>query len=130
MRLLPLRHNIILFAVMAAAGTALQIYLSGRVRLIGLLPVVGAIVGINLGYEWRLNHGRSREFDERDDHLLRTGATAGYVGMLLSVVALAGYASVTPDMRPPVELTYITAVGVTILLLVSGTQWVRHKVGI
>lgn len=130
MRFLRLRHNIMLFAVTAALGTAIQIYLSGRVRLIELLPVVGAIVGINLGYEWRLQRGRSREFDERDDHILRLGATAGFVTMLLAVVGFAGYASVTPDVRTPVELSYISVVGIGVLGMVSGLRWIRHKVGI
>jgi hypothetical protein len=93
MQLHPLRHNVVLLAAFLAGGVAMQVAL-GHVRMYGLLPVVGVLIGLNLRYNRLSERGRTR-IDERYDRIIQSGALVGFVAMLYATVGYAFYVSMT-----------------------------------
>ena len=125
MKLHPLRHNVVLLAAFLAGGVALQVAL-GNVRMYGLLPVVGALIGLNLRYNRRSERGRAR-IDERYDRIIRSGALVGFVAMLYATVGYAFYVSMTDGISVSEETVLLSVVGLVSVVLVSGYYWLSRK---
>ena len=125
MKLHPLRHNVVLLAAFLAGGVALQVAL-GDVRMYGLLPVVGALIGLNLRYTRRSERGRAR-IDERYDRVIRSGALVGFVAMLYATVGYAFYVSMTDGISVSEETVLLSVVGLVSIVLVSGYYWLSRK---
>ena len=125
MQLHPLRHNVVLLAALLAGGVAMQVAL-GHVRMYGLLPVVGVLIGLNLRYDRRSERGRAR-IDERYDRIIQSGALVGFVAMLYATVGYAFYASMTDGISVSEEPIRLSVVGLVSILLVSGYYWLARK---
>jgi glucose uptake protein GlcU len=125
MKLHPLRHNVVLLAAFLAGGVALQVAL-GNVRMYGLLPVVGALIGLNLRYNRRSERGRAR-IDERYDRVIQSGALVGFVAMLYATVGYAFYVSMTGGISVSEETILLSVVGLVSVVLVSGYYWLSRK---
>ncbi|PSQ13740.1 hypothetical protein BRD02_11990 [Halobacteriales archaeon QS_8_69_73] len=125
MKLHPLRHNIVLLAAFLAGGVALQVAL-GDVRMYGLLPVVGALIGLNLRYNRRSERGRAR-IDEWYDRVIQSGALVGFVAMLYATVGYAFYVSMTDGISVSEEPVLLSVVGLVSVVLVSGYYWLSRK---
>ena len=125
MKLHPLRHNVVLLAAFLAGGVALQVAL-GDVRMYGLLPVVGALIGLNLRYNRRSERGRAR-VDERYDRIIRSGALVGFVAMLYATVGYAFYVSMIDGISISEETVLLSVVGLVSVVLVSGYYWLSRK---
>jgi len=125
MKLHPLRHNVVLLAAFLAGGVALQVAL-GNVRMYGLLPVVGALIGLNLRYNRRSERGRAR-IDERYDRVIQSGALVGFVAMLYATVGYAFYVSMTGGISVSEETVLLSVVGLVSVVLVSGYYWLSRK---
>ena len=125
MKLHPLRHNVVLLAAFLAGGVALQVAL-GDIRMYGLLPVVGALIGLNLRYNRRSERGRAR-VDERYDRIIRSGALVGFVAMLYATVGYAFYVSMTDGISVSEEPVVLSVVGLVSIVLASGYHWLSRK---
>ena len=125
MKLHPLRHNVVLLAAFLAGGVAMQVAL-GDVRMYGLLPVVGVLIGLNLRYNRRSERGRAR-IDERYDRIIQSGALVGFVAMLYATVGYAFYVSMTDGISVSEEPVLLSVVGLVSIVLVSGYYWLSRK---
>ena len=125
MKLHPLRHDVVLLAAFLAGGVARQVAL-GHVRMYGLLPLVGALIGLNLRYNRRSEPGRAR-IDERYDRIIKSGALVGFVAMLYATVGYAFYASMNDGSSVSEEPILLSVVGLVSIVLVSGYHWLSPK---
>ena len=125
MQLHPLRHNVVLLAAFLAGGVAMQVAL-GHVRMYGLLPVVGVLIGLNLRYSRLSERGRTR-IDERYDRIIQSGALVGFVAMLYATVGYAFYVSTTDGISVSEEPVLLSVVGLSAIVLVSGYYWLSRK---
>ena len=125
MKLHPLRHNVVLLAAFLAGGVAMQVAL-GHVRMYGLLPVVGVLIGLNLRYSRLSERGRTR-IDERYDRIIQSGALVGFVAMLYATVGYASYVSMTDGIAVAEEPVLLSVVGLVSIVLVSGYYWLSRK---
>ena len=125
MKLHPLRHDVVLLAAFLAGGVAMQVAL-GDVRMYGLLPVVGVLIGLNLRYNRRSEAGRAR-IDERYDRIIQSGALVGFVAMLYATVGDAFYVSMTDGISVSEEPVLLSVVGLVSIVLVSGYYWLSRK---
>jgi hypothetical protein len=126
MKLHPLRHNVVLLAAFLAGAVAMQVAL-GDVRMFGLLPVIGVLIGLNLRYNRRSERGRTR-IDERYDRIIQSGALVGFVAMLHATVGYAFYVSMTDGTSVSEEPVLLSFVGLVSIVLVSGYYWLSRKV--
>ena len=124
MKLHPLRHNVVLLAALLAGGVAMQVAL-GDVRMYGLVPVVGVLIGLNLRYNRRSERGRAR-IDERYDRIIQSGALVGFVAMLYATVGYAFYVSMTDGISVSEEPVLRSVVGLVAIVLVSGYYWLSR----
>ena len=125
MQLHPLRHNVVLLAAFLAGGVAMQVAL-GHVRMYGLLPVVGVLIGLNLRYNRLSERGRTR-IDERYDRIIQSGALVGFVAMLYATVGYAFYVSMTDGISVSEVPVLLTVVGLVSIVLVSGYYCLSRK---
>ena len=124
MQLHSLRHNVVLLAAFLAGGVAMQVAL-GHVRMYGLLPVVGVLIGLNLRYNRLSERGRTR-IDERYDRIIQSGALVGFVAMLYATVGYAFYVSMTDGISVSEEPVLLSVVGLVSIVLVSGYYWLSR----
>ncbi|WP_150123215.1 hypothetical protein [Haladaptatus sp. R4] len=124
--LLPPKYNGLLFSATAVVGAALGLYFGGfDLVLLWGLPI-GALIGSNIGYNFRQETAPETTVDERDQEILDSAMAWGFLTIVAGFMLGMTYTILSSMSIETIFVGSILA-GVTVTTLVMGVSEIQHR---